>query len=161
MAEKKMNANQIKKIKDIIINMIIVNISNLEFQKSVSNVKEHKKTFNKLIHHSVKSIDLVKNITHEDILMNIYNSFVNGHETFYIALSESIYKKVKSWDTTKKGYKEFKQLEKDAIEKSNQEDEEKKKTAETIKKAKAEGKKVEYFFKDGKIRPVIVNEKVD
>lgn len=153
--------NQINKIKDIVIAMLKVNIANLEFQKSVSDVKEHKKTFTKLINHSIKSMELVRNIKHEDILVNIYNSFVHGHEAFYIALSESVYKNVKRWDTTDKGYQEFKELEKEAIEKTDKEIAEKKKLAETIKKAKEEGKKIEYMFVDGHIKPVIVDDKLN
>ena len=155
----KMTQHQLNKIKDIVIAMLKVNIANLEFQKSVSSVKEHRNTFNKLINHSIKSMELVRNIKHEDILVNIYNSFVHGHEAFYIALSESVYKNVKRWDTTISGYKEFKKLEKEAIEKTDKEMQEKKELAETIKKAKAAGKKIEYMFIDGHIKPVIVEEK--
>lgn len=157
----KLSKNQINKIKDIVIAMLKVNIANLEFQKSVSDVKEHKKTFNKLINHSIKSMELVRNIKHEDILVNIYNSFIHGHEAFYIALSESVYKNVKRWDTTAIGYKEFKELEKEAIEKTDKETVEKKKLAETIKKAKEEGKKIEYMFVDGHIKPVIVDDELN
>ena len=157
----KMTPHQINKIKDIVIAMLKVNIANLEFQKSVSEVKEHKKTFTKLINHTIKSMELVRNIKHEDILVNIYNSFVHGHEAFYIALSESVYKNVKRWDTTAIGYKEFKELEKEAIEKTDKEIAEKKKLADTIKKAKAEGKKIEYMFVDGHIKPVIVDDKLN
>ena len=157
----KMTPHQINKIKDIVIAMLKVNIANLEFQKSVSAVKEHKKTFTKLINHTIKSMELVRNIKHEDILVNIYNSFVHGHEAFYIALSESVYKNVKRWDTTAIGYKEFKELEKEAIEKTDKEMEEKKKLAETITKAREEGKKIEYMFVDGHIKPVIVDDKLN
>lgn len=155
----KLTRQQINKIKDIVLAMLKVNITNLEFQKSVSSVKEHRKTFNRLINHSIKSMELVRNIKHEDILVNIYNSFIHGHEAFYIALSESVYKNVKRWDTTEEGYKEFKKLEKEGIEKTDKEIAEKKKIAETIKKAKEEGKKIEYMFVDGHIKPVIVEEK--
>ncbi len=157
----KLTKQQINKIKDIVLAMLKVNIANLEFQKGVSAVKEHKKTFNKLINHTIKSMELVRNIKHEDILVNIYNSFIHGHEAFYIALSESVYKNVKRWDTTAIGYQEFKKLEKEAIEKTDKETEEKKKIAETIKKAKEEGKKIEYMFVDGHIKPVIVDDKLN
>lgn len=156
-----LKTHQINKVKDIIIAMLKVNIANLEFQMSVSDVKEHKRTFKKLINHTIKAMELVRNIKHNEIVSSIYNSFVHGHEAFYIALSESIYKNVKSWDTTEKGYKEFQELEKSAIEKSDEELREKQEMAETIKKAKAEGKKIEFLYKDGRIRPVIVDEKLD
>ena len=56
---------------------------------------------------------------------------------------------------------EFKELEKEAIEKTDKEIAEKKKLAETIKKAKEEGKKIEYMFVDGHIKPVIVDDKLN
>lgn len=155
----KVTKEQENRLKDIIVRMIGVNIANMQFQKSLSMVKEHKKTFNKLIKHSYKAQEYVMKINHVDILFNIYNSFIHGHETFYIALTESVYKNVKRWDTTKVGYKEFKRLEQEAIELTDKEMKEKKELAETIKKAKAEGKKIEYLYEGGKIRPVIVEEK--
>ena len=45
------------------------------------------------------------------------------------------------------------------VGKTDKEIAEKKKLAETIKKAKEEGKKIEYIFVDGHIKPVIVDEK--
>ena len=155
----KMTSNQLNKIKDIIIQMIKVNIANLEFQKTMSSVKEHRKTFTKMIHHSEKSIEIVRNLKHNDILASIYNSFVFGKEAYFITLNESIYKNVQKWDATEKGYKEFKELERNAKEQSEKELQEKREMAETIKKAKENGQKIEYLFENGKIRPVVVEEK--
>ena len=155
----KLSKNQINKIKDILITMLRVNIANLEYQKSVSKVKKHRQTFDNLIEHTNKSISLIRNCKHYDIIADLYNSFVGGKETFYIALSECVYKNVEKWDTSEEGYQEFIRLQKEAIEKSNAEEEEKQRMKETFENARKQGKKVEWMYADGHIKPVIVEEK--
>lgn len=156
----KITRNKINKIKDILISMLMVNIYNLEYQKSMTNVKKYKNSFTTMILHTNKAISLIRNCKHFDILADLYNAFVAGRETFFIALSESVYKNVEKWDT-EEGHKEFIELQKDAIEKSNAEEEEKKKIVETIQKAKEEGKKIQFVYDKGKITPVAVTDDED
>ena len=71
------------------------------------------------------------------------------------------YDKIKSWDTTKKGFQEFLKLEKEAQEQAKREFDEEKKQQELIKQAQLEGKNVEMIYdtQTKKMKPVIVEEK--
>ena len=141
--------------------MLELNISIMNFQITLTNKQDEIKGLKKIIRKTEKAIELVNGIVHYEILVNIYNSFVNGKEPFYIAFLTSITSKktIVRWDRTKKGFQEFLEMEKEAKEKTDKEYAEKQKIKETIEQAKKEGKKIEMMYVDGKIKPVIVNEK--
>lgn len=130
----------------------------VEFQKENDNDPTHKNTYEKLLRHCNQAQRLVWSCQHIEILASLYNSFVSGKEQYYIILTESIYKNVKKWDTTKKGFEEFMKLEQEAREKYQEERDERVKQQELIKKAREEGKKVDFVFENGKLVPVILEE---
>lgn len=112
----------------------------------------------KLLRHCHRAEKLVWGCQHIEILASLYNSFVSGKEQYYIILCESIYKNVKRWDTTKKGFEEFMALDQEARNKFEAEKNEREQQMETIRKAREQGKKVDFVFEKGKIVPVVIEE---
>ena len=151
---------QTNKIKNIFVTMLESNIAVLEFQRTLTTKEEEQKGIDNWIKKSKTAIKIIKNVNHYDILISLYNSFVNGKETYFIALCNSITDKdtIAKWDKTEKGYKEFLEQERQAREDYENDLKEKKANIDFIAKAKKEGKKVEMLYKDGKIKPVIVEE---
>lgn len=154
-----MGNTKINELKEIIISMLNVEKSIIRLQRLQDNDTTHRQKYEKLIRHCENAINLVKNVQHIEILASLYNSFVSGKEQFYVILGESIYKNVKKWDTTKKGFEEFLKLDEDARTKFNEEKEERERQQEMIKKAREEGKKIDFVFENGKLIPVVLEEK--
>lgn len=152
---------QKEKLKNVFYGMINTNIAIMEFQKTLTDKEEEIKTIKKVISLSKKALDIISNVQHFEILVSLYNSFINGKESYYVTLVRTITLKttIQRWDKSKRGFQEFLKMEAQAKAKTQQELEEKQKQAEFIKKAQEEGKKVEMVFKDGKLQPVIVEEK--
>ena len=153
-----MEKKKINSLKAIICRMINVAEGIVQFQKENDNDPTHKKTYDKLLRHCNSAFHLVFNCQHIEILASLYNSFVSGKEQYYIVLTESIYKNVKKWDTTKKGFEEFLELDRQAREKYQEEVDERIKQQEMIKKAREEGKKIDFVFENGKLIPVVIEE---
>lgn len=153
-----MEKKKINRLKVIICKMINVAESIVLFQKENDNDPNHRKTYDKLLRHCNSAFHLVCNCQHIEILASIYNSFVSGKEQFYIVLTESIYKNVKKWDTTKKGFEEFLELDRQAREQYQEEFDERTRQQEMIKKAREEGKKIDFVFENGKLTPVVLEE---
>lgn len=151
---------QKKLLKDIFVDLLNANIHILEFQRTLTNDPKEKQGLKTIINKTHKAIDIVKEIKHYELLISLYNMYVNKKETYFISICGSISsKQLQKWDKSEKGFKEFLKLEQEAIDDYNKKQEESKKQADFIKKAKEEGKKVEMMYKDGKIQPVIVEEK--
>ena len=129
---------------------------NLTLVKNVNDIKITKK----VIQESKKAIDIISNVKHNEILVDLYNSFIVNNMAFFVSATRvmSDTKKIKHWDTDK-GFKDFIKARELAFAKCDKELEEKKKEQEMVEKAKAEGKNVELMYKDGKIKHVIVEEK--
>lgn len=146
-------------MKNIFVKMLESNIAIMEFQLTLIKEEEQQKGIKDIIKKSKKAIDIIKKVKHYELLVSLYNSFVNRKETYFVALCGTISSgKIKKWDS-EKGFKEFLEEEAQAIEKYDKEMAEKIRQNDAIKKAKEEGKKVEMMYVDGKIKPVIVNEK--
>lgn len=154
-----METLKMNRLKDVIIQMIKVNIDVLRFNLLLDNDPEHKKTYRKLIYHAKQGIETIKSVEHIEILASIYNTFMTGKEQFYVILSENIYKNVKRWDKTEEGFQEFLKLDEEGRKQFEEEKQERLKTQEAIKKAREEGKKIEMTIQNGKIVPVVVEEK--
>ena len=156
---KKLNVQK-EGLKKIFVKMIATNIAIIEFQLTLTTKKEEIEGLKNIIKRSNRAIDIVNNIDHYEILISLYNAFINRKEPYFVSLVCTIDRKIiNKWDKTEKGFQEFLEEENKAIEKTTEEELEKRKTAEYIQKARAEGKKVEMMYVDGKIKPVIVNEK--
>lgn len=140
------------------MHMISVARDIVVFQQANDDDPSHKKTYAKLLRHCDKAEKLVWNCYHIEILASLYNSFVSGKEQYYIILVESIFKNVEKWDKTKKGFEIFLALDQEARDKFNSEKEEREKQMEMIKKAREEGKKIDFVFQNGKLTPVILEE---
>lgn len=154
---------QKEKLKNVFYGMIHTNIAIMEFQKTLTDKEEEIKTIKKVINLSKKALDVISNVQHFEILVSLYNSFINGKESYYVTLIRTITLKttIQRWDKSKKGFDEFLKMEIAAKSKSEQELKERQEQAEFIKKAQQEGKKIDFAFKDGKIQPVVVEEKAN
>ena len=162
--EKIKNVNvQLNLLKSVFVKMLETNISTLEFQKSVTNKEEEHKGLDKWINESKKAIKVINNVKHYEILVSLYNSYMFGKEAFYISLCHSINDKttIAYWDKSEKGFNDFLKQEQQAKQECLKEYEEKKKDQEFIKTAKQQGKKVEMIYQNGKLKPVIVEEKAN
>ena len=147
-------------LKVVFSRLLDAEIAIMQFQLTLASEEEHIKGIKKVIKDSEKAKQIVTNITHYEILVSLYNAFVNGKESFYVMLSSTINSKnkVTYWDRTKKGFQEFIKLEQEAKAQSQKDYEEKLEQQKIIQKAKEEGKKIEMIFQDGKLKPIIVGE---
>lgn len=129
---------------------------NLTLVKNVNDIKITKK----VIQQSQKAIEIVKGVKHNEILVDLYNSFIVNNMAFFVSATRvmSDNKKIKHWDSDK-GFKDFIKAREIAFAQCDKELAEKKKEQEMVEKARAEGKNVELMYKDGKIKHVIVEEK--
>lgn len=143
--------------------MLDSEIAIMDFQLTLATEDEHIKGIKKVIKDSEKAKNIVTNITHYEILVSLYNAFINGKESFYVMLSSTINSKNKViyWDRTKKGFQEFIRLEQEAKAQSQKDYEEKLEQQKIIQKAKEEGKKIEMVFENGKLKPIIVEDKTN
>lgn len=154
---------QKQKLKKVFTSMLDSEIAIMDFQLTLATEDEHIKGIKKVIKDSEKAKNIVTSITHYEILVSLYNAFVNGKESFYVMLSSTINSKnkVTYWDRTKKGFQEFIKLEQEAKAQSQKDYEEKLEQQKIIQKAKKEGKKIEMIFQDGKLKPIIVGGKTN
>lgn len=148
------------RIKAIFTNILQTNIEIMRFQLNLTDKEEEQKGLKKFIKESEKAQKIVNGIVHYEILTSLYNTFINRKETYFMAICKTINNKnTTRWDRTQKGFKEFLELEAQARADSKKEYEERLKEQELIKKAKEEGKKVEMVYENGKLKPIIVEEK--
>ena len=152
---------QKERLKAVFNRLLDTEVAIMQFQLTLASEDEHIKGIKKVIKDSEKAKKIVTSITHYEILVSLYNAFVNGKESFYVMFSATINakKKVTYWDRTKKGFQEFIALEQQAKAQSQKDYEERLKQQEIIKKAQEEGKKIEMVFQDGKLKPIVVEEK--
>lgn len=152
---------QKERLKAVFNRLLDTEIAIMQFQLTLASEDEHIKGIKKVIKDSEKAKKIVTSITHYEILVSLYNAFVNGKESFYVMFSATINakNKVTYWDRTKKGFQEFIALEEQAKAQSQKDFEERLKQQEIIKKAQEEGKKIEMVFQDGKLKPILVEEK--
>ena len=148
------------RLKKIFVSMLETNIAVMQFQITLTNKPEEIKGLKKFVSESKKAIDIINSVAHYEILVSLYNTFLNGKETYFATLCKTINNKktIVRWDRTKIGFNEFIKLESEAKAKSKAEYEKKLKEKEMIEKAKKEGKKVEMVYIDGKLQPRIVEE---
>lgn len=147
-------------LKKIFARLVETNIEIMKFQITLTKKEDEIKGLRKLIKTSEKAIEIINSINHYEILVSLYNTFVNKKEFYFISIMHNIVNKntIVKWDRSEKGFKQFLKLESEAQELAKKEQEEKVKEQEFIRKAKEEGKKVEMIYKDGKIKPIIVEE---
>lgn len=149
------------RLKSVFISMLETNSAIMRFQLTLTDDPTEQKGLKKFIKDSQKAIQIISGVNHYEILVSLYNTFINGKETYFCTLEKTINRKdtIVKWDRTKKGFELFLQLESEAKAKSQEEYEKKLKQQEMIRKAKEEGKKVEMVFVNGKLQPHIVEEK--
>lgn len=151
------------KLKRLFCSIIDTNINVMDFQLTLTDKEEEIKGLKHFIKESKKAKEIINSVVHFEILSSLYNSFLNGKETYFLSFVRVVNKKdtVVKWDRTKKGFKEFQQKEIEARAKSEQELKDKMTMQETIRKAKEEGKKIEFSLVDGKLQPTIVEDKAN
>lgn len=146
----------------LITKALQLNIDNCLFMKQLyKSNKNTTKVFNKSLSQTRKALVLVKEIKHIEILRAIYGDIV-GQISGILMLggTEICSKQLKKWDNTEKGFKEFAQLQEENQKIMAQKLKEKQESAEIIKKAKEQVKKVEMFYDPvaKKVRPVVMEE---
>lgn len=148
-------------LKSIFTTMLETNIEIMKFQITMTDKEEERKGLKKYISETKKAIKVIFEVRHYEILISLYNTFLNGKETYFMALCKTINDKktISRWDKSEKGFQEFLKLEAEAKAKSKEEYEKRLKDREMIIKAKQEGKKVEMVLENGKLQPRIVEEK--
>lgn len=148
-------------LKNALIGLCNAYIDIAKLKKHTAVEQKDKDICEKVIRKTKKSINIIKNVNHIEILRSIYNTFIGGKETLFAVMVGSVNHKstVSYWDKSEKGFQEFLQREEEAKKVYEQEQEKKKKQADAVKKAQEEGKKVEFVMKDGKLEPVFTEEK--
>ena len=160
MGHKNKMEVQKAQLKEVFVKLLETNAEIMKFQATLTNVAKEKKGLLSLAKKSEKAIEIVRNVDHFEILISLYNMYINKKETYFISFYTAIRsKEMKKWDKTKKGFQEFQRLEQQAIDEYNKKVKESEKQTELIKKAQKEGKKVQMVYKDGKITPVIIEDK--
>lgn len=161
--EKTKVENQKKHLKKIFVSMLETNIAIMKLQITLTDKPEDIKGLKGFIKQSEKAIDIINSVVHYEILISLYNTFINSKETYFVALCKTINNKktIVRWDRSEKGFKEFISLEAEAKAKSKQEYENKLKEKQMIEEARQQGKKVEMVYVDGKLKPRIVEEEIN
>ena len=162
MGHKTINKAEVqnKRLKKALSSLIETTIAIMEFNLTLVKEEKDIQITKKLIRDGKKAIETISGIKHNEILVDLYNSFIVGNMPFFVAATRtmSMPKKIKHWDT-EKGFKDFIKAQEKAFEQCDKELEEKKNEREFVEKAKAEGKNVELMYHKGKIKPVVVEEK--
>ena len=162
MGHKTINKAEVqnKRLKKALSSLIETTIAIMEFNLTLVKEEKDIQVTKKLIRDGKKAIETISSIKHNEILVDLYNSFIVGNMPFFVAATRtmSMPKKIKHWDT-EKGFKDFLKAQEKAFAQCDKELEEKKKEREFVEKAKAEGKNVELMYHKGKIKPVVVEEK--
>lgn len=154
---------QKQKLKSVFNNLLNTTKEILSFQLTLTQKEEEIKGIKKLIKRCDKAKEIIDSVNHIEILVSLYNSFIAHKENYYVLLSSTITSKntITRWDRTQKGFQEFMKMENEARAKSKEEYERKTKQQEMIRQAQAQGQKVEFAYKDGKLEPTIVSEKAN
>lgn len=162
MGHKTINKAEVqnKRLKKALSSLIETTIAIMDFNLTLVKEEKDIKVTKQLIRDGEKAIEIISSIKHNEILVDLYNSFLVGNMPFFVAATRtmSMPKKIKHWDT-EKGFKDFIKAQEKAFAQCDKELEEKKKEREFVEKAKAEGKNVELMYHKGKIKPVVVEEK--
>ena len=161
MGQKKINKTDVQKaqLKQALKSIVDCAICILTFEKSLLNDPEQQKKVQNIIKNGIKTKKVIDEIKHIEILTSLFNTFITGKEQYFVLTTLTILKDAKRFDSTEKGFQEFLRLEQESKAKFEQEQKEKQEIAEKVKKAKEEGKKVEMTLVNGKITPIIVEEK--
>ena len=132
---------QKERLKAVFNRLLDTEIAIMQFQLTLATEGEHIKGIKKVIKDSEKAKKIVTSITHYEILVSLYNAFVNGKESFYVMFSATINSKnkVTYWDRTKKGFQEFLALEQQAKAQSQKDYEERLEQQKIIQKANTQG----------------------
>ena len=154
---------QKERLKAVFVRFLDTEIAIMNFQLTLATEPEHIKGIKKVINTCNKAKRIIYGIVHYEILVSLYNAFINGKESFFVMLSSTIVSKnkVTYWDRTQKGFKEFVALEEQAKAQTQKELDERMKQQEMIKKAQEEGKKIEMVLENGKLKPIIVDNKTN
>lgn len=149
------------RLKRVFVSMLQTNIDIMTFQLTLTDKPDEVKGIKKLIQDSKKAIETINNVQHYEILVSLYNSFINSKETYFVLFVKTVISKntISRWDKSEKGFKDFLETEQKARAKSEQEAKENAEKQELIRKAREEGKKIEMIYRDGKLQPTIVEEK--
>ena len=145
-------------LKKAIKSLIQANIDIMQYHLSINSDEKVVKVIKTNINRGKKALLIVDEIWHIEILESLYRSFIFGKEQYFAIVSATIVKQARKWDS-EKGFVEFMELEKQALEQAKKQQEERQADEETIRVAKEMGKKIEMVMQNGRLRPVVVEEK--
>ena len=150
-------------LKNALIGLCNAYIDIAKLKKHLAIDQKDKDICDKVVRKTKKSIKIISEINHIEILRSVYNTFIGGKETIFAIMVGAVNHKdtVVYWDKTEKGFADFLKREEDAKKQYEEEMAKQQAKADAIKKAKDEGKKVEFVMKDGKLEPVFTEEKAN
>lgn len=143
---------------EIIKSILKLHIDIVSMRKLALKNEKELAICNKCIRDSKKALRNIEKIKHKDIIESLYNTLVSKNEHWFYYFAPLINgKNVKRWDSTKIGYEEFLELEKEAKEIAKQKLIEQQEKQKMIKEAKERGDKVEMLYnpKTKKLEPII------
>ena len=148
-------------LKEILSNYLKTAISFYEYMKRSSSESKTKRICGKTIKTLEDAIVCINEIKHIEILDYYYTFCIAPNfQVYAIVGSLASSQKMKDYDT-EKGIIDFRQKIEEQKQKSIEKEKQRQESAEAIKKAQAEGKKVEMVWdKDTKtVKPMIISEK--
>lgn len=145
----------------IIKNYLLTSKALMEYYHSVADTKKEKLTCNKSIKAIEKSLSIIDEIKHIEILDYLYAIFIGNNAIAYSISGKMVLSpKIKEWDTDD-GVKELIALMEEKKKKNQEKFEQQEKTRKAVEEAKKQGKRVEMVYdKETKtVKPVVVKEK--
>lgn len=160
-----MKAKEIKKkeyLTDFIKNYLNTSISLMKYYKFIATDKKSKNVCNKSIKACENALVRVDQIKHTEILEYFCSMFV-GNNAIQHSISGKIImsKKIKHYDDSEKGFKEFQNMLEEQRQLALERERKRKEELEAINKAKEQGKNVEMVYdeKTKSTRPLVVEGK--
>ena len=150
-------------LKKIIMSSLAVSESLLLYHRTLTDDEKILLTIAKSLKNTRRAMKIIPTVKHIEILESLYNTLLGGKENYFVLFGTIITAKnnIIRWDSTERGFQEFLRLEEQAKVQYQKDCEERKKQQEILQKAKESGKKVEFAFEEGKLKPLIVEDKVN
>lgn len=150
------------KLKRCLINLLKLNLTVIDLYETTTDDEKVLETYKRARNDTLHSIEVIKGIKHEEILMEIYSSFVIPYESVLANVGVFLANEngPELWDSSEDEFKKFQDLVESNRKEYEKEQEEKRKTQELIAKAKQDGKKVELVYDEStkKMKPIVVEE---
>lgn len=133
----------------------------LTYFKAVASTPEQKKVCNKSIRNTKKAIEHLNEIKHIEILEYLYSTFIGNNVIAYTVSGNVVNSKKINFYDKDENIDDFKAMVEDQRQEAIEREKKRQESAEILKKAKEQGKKVEVVWDDKSksAKPMIVEEK--